>query len=96
MSKVCVEIEMDTETGDLTVAECAPKEEAMAGEESGEPAGQSFSDIESALKAAAELLTAGRQPDGMGAMKEAMQGGYDKVARKPPQAGMGGGNQFIE
>ena len=76
MAKKCVEIELDTETGEFTVAECPPKEEAMPGEESGEPAGQSFQSPEEALKAAMQILTEdGSTPE------EQAQAGYDKGAK---------------
>ena len=86
MAKICVEIEMDTETGDLLVYPCEPETEQP------HPEAQSFKDIESALQGAAQLLQS--QPAGPSELQSAMQGGYDKVR---PKAGIqGAGMQFAE
>jgi hypothetical protein len=86
MAKICVEIEMDTETGELTVYRCEPEPpEARQG-------AQSFEDIESALQGAAQMLQS--EPAGENELQAAMQGGYDKIR---PSGGMqGAGMQFAE
>ncbi len=87
MAKICVEIEMDSETGALIVYPCEPEApEAIP------PDAQSFQDVESALQAAGQMLTSQQGAGGMDEMKAAMQGGYDKVRPKPaapPSAGAG-------
>jgi hypothetical protein len=86
MAKICVEIEMDTDTGALTVYRCEPEPpEARQG-------AQEFQDLESALQGAAQMLQS--EPAGGSELEAAMQGGYDKVR---PKAGMqGAGMQFAE
>jgi hypothetical protein len=95
MSKICVEVEIDTETGDITVAECPPGED-MPGEESGEPAGQSFQDIKSALAAVEQMLTAPREDQGPSELEAAMSDGYSKVAGKRPMASSAGGQYMAD
>jgi len=81
MATICVEIEIDTETGNLTVAECPPGEEKMAGEEGNEPAGQSFTNIDEAMKAVAAILTQGQQtPD---QVRQSVMTGYKKAGNRP-------------
>lgn len=77
MGKICVEIQLDTDSGQFSVAECPPGE-AMEG--------QTFASAEEAMAAAAQMLQAGAQGGGQttGDLKAAMQGGYDSV--RPPQA----------
>lgn len=89
MSKVCVEIEIDTETGDLSVYECAPKEPME-----GEPAGETFQDIDSALQAAAAILTGERSETNE--LQDAMAGGYDKVRGAGAMGGKPAGLQYAE
>ena len=86
MAKICVEIEMDTETGTLTVYRCEPEPPEMR------QGAQEFQDLESALQGAAQMLQS--EPAGESELQSAMQGGYDKVR---PKAGMqGAGMQFAE
>ena len=93
MPKICVEIEIDTETGELMVHQCEPKEEMQGEMEQG--GGQSFQDLESALQAAGQILTSEQGAGGAGEMQAAMQGGYDKMmGNKAPPAGAG--NQYQE
>ena len=96
MAKICVEIELDTDTGEYRVYECEPKDE-MGELESAEPGGQSFASSEEALAAAAEMLQAGATSGGQTQttddLKAAMQGGYDRArgpmpSMKPPGGGM--------
>ena len=58
----CVEITLKDD-GSLSVVECEPETPAMEGQE-GEGAGQSFNDIESAMQAAEQILTADRMDEG--------------------------------
>lgn len=69
---ICIEIEMD-DSGNLTVTECPPKEEMAEGPEAAE-GGQQFTDVKSALMAAAQMLTAGQTQDPGAAQEEADQG----------------------
>jgi hypothetical protein len=87
MGKICVEIEMDTETGELSVYRCEP-EPPEARQDA-----QSFQDIESALQGAAQMLQS--EPAGPSELQAAMQGGYDKVAG-PGGKMQGAGMQFAE
>lgn len=85
----CVEIMLHAD-GQFMVRECPPREmEDMEGAES-------FDSAEDAARAALELLTSDRQGEGSSEMQAAMEGGYNKVARKPPMGGMGGGNQYLD
>ena len=87
MPKICVEIEMDTETGNLTVYRCEPEPPEMR------QGAQEFQDLESALQGAAQMLQS--EPAGENEMQAAMQGGYDKMmGNKAPPAGAG--NQYQE
>jgi hypothetical protein len=84
---ICVEIEMDTETGNLTVYRCEPEPPEMR------QGAQEFQDLESALQGAAQMLQS--EPAGENEMQAAMQGGYDKMmGNKAPPAGAG--NQYQE
>ena len=71
---ICVEITMNDD-GSLKVVECEPEAPEMEGQE-GEGGGQSFEDIESAMQAAAQILTSGQEQDPMAAA----QAGYAKGA----------------
>ena len=51
MPKICVEIEMDTDTGAIEVYRCEPEPPEMRQD------AQSFEDLESALQAAGTILT---------------------------------------
>ena len=85
----CIEI-MLHDDGTFHVRECPPREaDDMEG-------GESFDSAEDAARAALELLTSDRAGEGSSEMQAAMEGGYNKVARKPPMGGMGGGNQFLD
>ena len=87
MPMICVEIEMDTETGNLTVYRCEPEPPEMR------QGAQEFQDLESALQGAAQMLQS--EPAGENEMQAAMQGGYDKMmGNKAPPAGAG--NQYQE
>ena len=82
----CVEIEMKDD-GTFSVAECEPKAEAVPGEEQGEPTGQSFPDVKSALMSAGQMLMSAGNDEA----KAGIQAGYDKVANpsgKPMFAGV--------
>lgn len=87
MSKICVEIEMDTDTQQFTVAECPPKDEAMPGEDAGEPAGQAFGSLADAMQAATVILSKGGQqsPD---QARQSVMAGYKKAGNRP-MPGMG-------
>jgi hypothetical protein len=87
MAKICVEIEMDTDTGALTVYRCEPEPPEMR------QGAQEFQDIESALQGAAQMLQS--EPAGESELQAAMQGGYDKV-RPAAGAMQGAGMQFAE
>lgn len=71
----CVEISMSAD-GSFTVYECEPKEEMAMGEEEGEPAGQSFDNMDEALQAAAELLTSDTR-----SAEDQQMAGYQKGAK---------------
>lgn len=89
MPKICVEIEMDTETGNLSVYRCEPEPPEMR------QGAQEFQDLESALQGAGQLLTSEQGAGGPNEMQAAMQGGYDKMmSNKAPPAGAG--NQYQE
>lgn len=60
MPKICIEIELDTDTGSYAVGKCEPKEEAAGGEGASDMAGeQQFDNVDDALAAAKDLLSGG-------------------------------------
>lgn len=84
--KTCVEIELDTDSGQITVGPCEPSEE-KAGE--GETGMQPAKDIDSALQMAKDMLTnpqaqAGQQGADQGAGPAAAPGGGQMMGRMSP------------
>lgn len=73
---------MDADTGQTTVAECEPKAEMMAGEEGGEPKGQTFGSVDEALQAAKAMLAAGGA-QGPEDAKASIMAGYNKAGNRP-------------
>ena len=86
--KKCVEISIDTDTGNIHVMECAPKEEIGEGMEGGMPGKmRDFEDMESAMQFVAELLT-GETRQSPEQARESMMTGYKRAGNRPI---MGGG-----
>lgn len=97
--KKCVEIEIDTDTGNIHVMECAPKEEMgesmesgmqgemTQGEGMGEGKMQDFEDMDSALQFAAQLL-AGETRQSAAQAKQSIMAGYKKAGNRPIMGGM--------
>lgn len=85
--KKCVEITIDTETGDLHVMECPPREEMTEAEgmaEGGEM--QDFQDMESAMKYAATLLT-GETRQSPDEARQSVMAGYNRAGNRPMMGG---------
>lgn len=81
--KKCVEITIDTETGDLHVMECPPREEMM---EADGGVMQDFQDMESAMKYAATLLT-GETRQSPDEARQSVMAGYNRAGNRPMMGG---------
>lgn len=87
MPKICVEIELDTETGEVAVGVCPPAEEAMEGAEDKSYL-QPVAGVQEALSKAGELLKPSAEDDAMAQMQRGYAG--------PAKMGMMGGGDGMQ